>query len=380
MKVLYVLPRYHTNMTSTVKGWLDHGDEVYMICQNKGSLEKPEYVEPVYLGFSKVFVAWLWMHKNIFQRRNPNAGDLFIKYGIPPMRKIKSLIRSIDPDLIIFRERSLYTILTYSYCKREKYKSILYVQNPVYSDSVERKNGIVHNLVYALTPKASISPSRQRGMGIEHKKKDENSFFAPFVVEPGVKPEDKQYFQDGRINILDIGKYEERKNHFMVLRVLKRLIGKYPNLHLTIVGERSGSFAQNYYESLEKWVRENGLSEHVSLFANYSRDEVNECYKKADVFVLASTDESASVSNVEAMTFSLPVICGSDNGTADYTIPGVTGDIFLDRNEDDLLNKLDRIIADKNEIIKMGAAAYEHARNDFSFINYYDAVMKAMEL
>ena len=377
MKVLYVLPRYHTNMLATIEGWIDHGDEVYMICQLKGTIEADEFVEPYYAGFSKLFLVWQWIHMNIIHRKNPYARDLFIRYGIPPMNKIKRVINDINPDLIIIRERSFYTIMIYSYCRRKHYKCLLYTQAPEYVVNDDTQNDLRHRIVKRLTPPVRITPSRQRGITMQNKRKDSNSFFAPFVVKPVLSPGEKQYFRSGRINILDVGKYEERKNHLMLINVFERLLPIVPDIHLTIVGEVADEYEERCFNEVVEKVHNDQLEEKVTLLTNYTKKQVDDLYVNTDLFVLPSTAEVAAVSNVEAMAYSIPVISGTDNGTADYTVPGVTGDVFEDCNEEDLYNKMLAILQDRKNIITMGAASYERMRSNYQFKNYYDAIMAA---
>lgn len=377
MKVLYVLARYHTNMLCTVEGWLDHGDKVYMICQLKGSIEADEHITPYYTGFSKLFLIWQWLHVNVFHKNDPSARNLFIKFGIPPMRKIKRIIDDINPDLIILREKSLYTAMIYSYCKKRGHVSLLCTQSPLFSNPHDSNKKIMHGIANRFIPRKRITPSRQRGIGLEGKLRDSSAYFAPFVVKPRLSPDKKVYFLNGHINILDIGKYEERKNHILVLHVLKRLIAEFPCIRLRIIGEKDDCYAEQYYYTVQEEIRNLHLEEYVELMTNVKPREMDRYYKETDLFILASTHEQASVSVVEAMSYSIPAISGTDNGTADYIIPGVTGEVFEDCDEEDLYAKIREILVRQDGIPQMGAAAYKSVCENYVFENYYNAVMEA---
>ena len=60
------------------------------------------------------------------------------------------------------------------------------------------------------------------------------------------------------------------------------------------------------------------------------------------LFVLASRDEPAAVSPLEAMAHSLPVVCSDSNGTRGYIRHGVNGFVFATDDHDDLVACLDR--------------------------------------
>ncbi|SCY70258.1 glycosyltransferase family 4 protein [Butyrivibrio sp. INlla14] len=378
MKVLYVLHRYHTNMLFIMKGWVDNGHEVKVLTQSEGLIEEHEYVQPQMLGFSKVFKAWHKFYSGVIKRNDPTAYDIFIRYGFPPASKFKKYVDEFKPDLIILRERSLYTMSCYRYCKRKHIPTILYNLSPVYAEPSYFKNDFAHKLVKKLTPLDRITPVHQIGIDMEGKIRDEHAFYAPFVVEPKLSFEKKRYFKDDKINLFEIGKYQDRKNHYMMVNVLDRLRKLYPNVRLTIAGEISSRFEQEYYDNLVKYIDEKGLKEYITLFYNIPKSKIEEIYKDSDLYILTSTGEPASITVIESLAFCVPSISGTDNGSADYVIPGVTGEVFEDCDEDDLFKKVSCIIEDKDTIPRMGKAGYEHICKNFSFDVYYKGVQEAV--
>lgn len=80
------------------------------------------------------------------------------------------------------------------------------------------------------------------------------------------------------------------------------------------------------------------------------------------------------------MACAVPAISGSDNGTASYIEVGKTGYVFEDNNADDLKAKLEQIICNRDHLMKMGAAAYQHVKDDFQFDNYYKQIEKIRSL
>ena len=78
------------------------------------------------------------------------------------------------------------------------------------------------------------------------------------------------------------------------------------------------------------------------------------------------------------MAFSIPVISGSDNGSANYIENGKTGYVFEDCNQQDLEEKIEKIIQDREHIVEMGKAAYEHVKENFQFDRYYGVVKEIL--
>ncbi len=377
MKVMYMSHRYHTNQNAIVKGWKDHGDEVLFCSQYAGKIEDYTYTEPVVVGYSPVYRLLDYVYVHFLARNNPAAIDLKIKCGFPPIGKLAGIIKSFGPDLVIMRERSLYSICTYALCRHYHIPACLYMMNPVWGE--KPKMDPAHRIVRKLTPPLRLTPSMVIGTNREGKTKDKNAFFAPYLMEPQVSPEEKEYFQGDRINILAIGKYQERKNHFLIIQAVEALMDKYPRIHLDIAGEMSNDFHREYYKKVKKYMKEHSLEETVTLYANLNKEKMTEEYKKADLFVIPSTGEPGAVSHLEAMAFSVPAIGGTDNGTASYIIPGETGYIFQDKSVEDLAEKIELVIKDEAELKRMGRKAYEHVKNDFQFDKYYDGVKKVME-
>ena len=377
MKVMYMSHRYHTNQNAIVEGWKKHGDEVLFCSQYAGRIEDYSLIRPVVVGYSPFYRFFDHIYVNILAKKNPAAIDLKIKCGFPSVFKLYRIIKEFQPDIVIMRERSMYSIFTNALCKWMGVPACLYMMNPVWGEAP--KQDMPHRIVRGLTPKYRLTPSRVIGNDYTGKVEDRNAFFAPYLMNPQLEPEKKEYFQGGKVNLFAIGKYQERKNHFLMLQAVEKLQEEFPEIHLNIAGELSNNFHKEYYNKVVSYIKEHHLESRVTLYKNLSKDQVRELYEKTDIFVIPSTGEPGAVSHLEAMAFSIPAISGSDNGTADYIIPGQTGYIVKDNDLADLTDKLRRLLHDHDELKRMGCNAYEHVKNDFHFDQYYQSVIKVME-
>ena len=311
MKVLYMSHRYHTNQTTIMKGWKENGHEVLFLSQYAGKVEDYTWVQPVVMGYAALFRAFDYLYVHFLKRKDPFAIDMKLKFGIPPLFKIAKKIKEFKPDIAILRERSIYTICMYAICRHYHIPTILYNLSPVWDKP--RKKDLAHKLVWKLTPEYRITPTNLVGIDFTGLIKDEKGYWAPFLMEPQLPPEKKSYFADNRINVFCIGKYQERKNHQMMIEAVEELLPKY-DLHLTIAGEISNSFHEEYFRKVSDYVRTHGLEERVTFLKNLNRTAIAEEYQKADVYVVPSTGEPASITVIEAMAYSVPAISGTDNG------------------------------------------------------------------
>ena len=128
MKVLYMSHRYHTNQNTIMKGWKEHGDEVCFLSQYAGKIEDYTYVKPIVVGYSPLFMLFYKLYINVLAKDNPAAMDIRLKIGVPPVFKLRKIIREFHPDLVIMRERSVYTICMTAICRFYKYPVVLYVK------------------------------------------------------------------------------------------------------------------------------------------------------------------------------------------------------------------------------------------------------------
>ncbi len=371
MRVLYMSHRYHTNQNTIMKGWVENGHEVRFLSQYAGKIEDYTYVRPIVVGYSAFFRLIDYIYVHVLFRKNPAAIDMKLKCGIPPVFKLRRLIKEFRPDIAILRERSVYTIFMNRICRSLHIPTILYNLSPVWDKP--KKMDLAHKIVWKLTPAYRMTPVNLVGVDYTGLVKDKNGYFAPFLMEPRVAPEDKSYFKDDKIQVFCIGKYQKRKNHFLMVQAIEELAEQYP-LHLTIAGEVSNDFHREYYAALEKYIKEHGLSDKITLLRNLNKEQVFARYEQSDVYVIPSTEEPASITVIEAMAFSVPAVSGSDNGTASYIEEGVNGYVFRDNDKDDLKKKLELIISDRENIPRMGKAGYEHVLAEFQFANYYRVV------
>ena len=206
-----------------------------------------------------------------------------------------------------------------------------------------------------------------------------NSFYVPFVIEPHVRPAEKEHFRDGKIQMICVGRYEERKNLFMLIEVINELSKKY-ELFLTIVGEATDEGQEQYYKRLINKVKEYGLDSRVALLKNLDQKKLYEQYRRADIFVLPSTRERASVSQLEAMSCCVPTICSDTNGTACYVKNGKNGYIFRDMDRDDLKQKIALAVANKEKLVQMGINSYNEVMEEYQFPNYYHSILNIIGL
>ena len=133
---------------------------------------------------------------------------------------------------------------------------------------------------------------------------------------------------DSDVMLLSVGELNENKNHEIVIRALSKLKER---LCYVVVGKGN---KEGY---LKKLINELNLQGKVYLVGY--RDDVEDFYNAADVFVFPSFREGLSVSLMEAMANSLPVVCGKIRGNTDL-IDDDGGIFFNPHNEGSLIEAI----------------------------------------
>ena len=373
MRFLYVAPRYHTNQIPIMKGLKENGHEVFFFSHYAGRIEDYTYVNPEIIGYSGVFQLINYFYVNLLHRKNPQAADWKLLHGFPPVMKMYRRIKECDPNVVIIRERSVYSIVTYLLCVKCHRKAILYNQSPVYG--VVKKD-IAHRLINKITPKVRMTPV----MGKEDPdcEIEKNVVFVPFVMEAKIAPKERTYCPDGVIRIFTVGKYEERKNLLMMAEIMKELSKQY-KIHLIIAGECSTEFHKRYYNKLKEYISENHLENVITLYQNLERKEMERLYENTDLFVLPSTREPASISQLEAMAFSVPVICSDTNGSSCYVKNGHNGYLFRDNDINSLKETIKKILDHPCLLSEMGNNSFLDIKEKYQFENYYEGIMKCLQ-
>lgn len=375
MRVMYVASRFHTNQVPIVRGWIASGDEVLFVSQFAGGMEDYSDISPTILGYSALFGFVNRMYHDVKRDaiENSKIPTYFQAiYGWPSRSKAKDLLRKFKPDVVILRDRCMYTAVFSKLCKKLGICAILYNQSP-YCGGETEKSDIAHRLIRNACPQIRMTPVYGKPCDtIATANSNPNDYYIPFVIEEHISPDKKVHYKDNRINILSVGKFEKRKHHKELFEAVRRL--NRDDIRLIFVGENTRSAHQEYLDELLDMIKSSGIANQVVIKENLSLSEVYEMYAEADIYVLPSTGEFASISQLEAMSCSLPVIVSDTNGTGDCVTDDENGYRFKDKDFDDLYNKLNLIITDRDKLIQMGDASYRIVQDKYCFAKYKNAI------
>jgi phosphatidylinositol alpha-mannosyltransferase len=164
---------------------------------------------------------------------------------------------------------------------------------------------------------------------------------------------------DGRFNILFVGRLEKRKGLRYLLRAFARVKLARPQARLVVVGSAEPRQRRGY----ERWVAEAGLAD--VQFRGYVPDEVlPRFYHSAQVFCAPNTgNESQGIILLEALAAGCPVVASNIDGFAGVLTHGVEGLLVKPKDSDALAEALIHLIDDARLRDEMRAKGFERAQH-----------------
>ena len=156
-------------------------------------------------------------------------------------------------------------------------------------------------------------------------------------------------FNDGKLNILFLGRLERRKGLKYLVMAYSRLKWRYPNIRLIIAG------GGNPGEDVLSRIGESNL-EDVEFIGLAPYQDVPRYYQSADIYCAPNTGrESFGIVLLEAMAAGKPIVASRIDGFSRVLSNGVEGLLVKPKNDGELANALERLIVNEQLRKEMGA-------------------------
>lgn len=157
-------------------------------------------------------------------------------------------------------------------------------------------------------------------------------------------------------HILAVSDIYIQKNYHTLLRAYATLTRKHPELKLIIAGREIDAL---YAQRLRELVRELSLEEKVVFVGHVETEELLELYRSCRVFVFPSLIESFGMPLLEAMAIGAPIACS--NTAAMPEVLGDTGVYFDPKDEKEIVQKIEELLADEKLCAALGEKASHRA-------------------
>jgi len=231
---------------------------------------------------------------------------------------------------------------------------------------INRQGLFIDNILYRLAFKNTrvILLSKYLYPDIQKYVPEHRVYYCPNGI-PDIQ--DKRKKEQGKSNnsvteILFLSHLIRSKGILVLIDACSILREKGIEFHCTVVG----GDAELKKRGLETIVTEKGLSSFISVVGPKHGDEKNELMRSADIFVQPTYNDCMPLVFLEAMQYSLPIVSTPEGAIPDVVDDGVTGYLVPQRDAVTLAGKLEVLIRDADERVKMGAAGRSKYKRDFT--------------
>lgn len=153
-------------------------------------------------------------------------------------------------------------------------------------------------------------------------------------------------------NIIAVGRLSREKGFDDLLKLFKKISIKNQDWKLNIVGD---GMEKNSLLNLAKELK---LGDKVIFHGYQNKEYINELLMNSSIYVMTSRTESFGLVLIEAMSYGLPCLSyTSAQGANEIITDGVDGYLIENRNEEEMISKISKIINDEKLRKKLGKNA-----------------------
>jgi len=247
-------------------------------------------------------------------------------------------------------------------------------------DSTAKRSKICSSLLYKVFRYADkiISPSPRLVKDLGSRFNITSTHIGYGIDESEIfsnKTELHSRYEDQRV-ILTVSRLLLTKGVDLNIKAIRRLVDKYGNLLLIVVGDGPERF------NLERLTRELNLERHVKFLGHLPHESVMEYMSACEVFSMPSWQETFGLVYIEAMAHAKPVIAIRGQGVDGIVIHGKTGMLAKPNDVDSVIEVMDFLLSHPNEAKTIGKRArklvleiYTYKKNAERTINIYNEVL-----
>ncbi|MGH1416390.1 MAG: glycosyltransferase family 4 protein [Pelagimonas sp.] len=315
MRLLFTLPRFHTNMWFAVRQMIADGHAIELLVNSSAGSEDHSALKPKVMG----------------------------KY--PSRAEVEKAVRQFEPDVLFIRNAWAISRRASRAGKKLGIPRVLYNQLPYNRQTtLLRRLKLAHKGLPAhrITPVAGL-PNGGSG--------DRFGRYLPWPV--GQLPHTKCAIKHPpKLRVLLVGKFNsERKNQHLLIDALEQS-GVADQIELTLVGSMP-SEDHPHRTALDKL----GQKPWVTLVGNVPFLEMADVYARHDVCILPSFGEPLGTAPVEAMAYGVVPVISNECGSAGYITHGQDGLVVDPHDMASVAQHLGRLASDRETVSALGRGA-----------------------
>lgn len=267
-----------------------------------------------------------------------------------------SVLNRINPQIVIGSEYNPTILQALTWCRSKKRKFISWSDGTLNS---EKNINIIQKIsrkIIIKNSQAYIASSTKTKEAQIYYGANKNKIYTSYLT---VDIEKYLYKKEkfNSVNLLYVGSLVKRKGVDLLIKALSHINLEY---NLTIIGEGPEK------DSLINKAIELGVNEKIRFVGFKDIEELNNYYRKSDIFILPTREDCFGLVILEAMCNSMCVVSSKYADGAYDLIKNDSGIIVDPYNEIEFANALEKLISNKKLVESISKNAYKNSTN-FSF-------------
>lgn len=178
--------------------------------------------------------------------------------------------------------------------------------------------------------------------------------FFPVSMEEKIQIRNRLGYRADEKLLVYVAEMNENKNQSMLLRALKNLKEKHPEIKLLIVG------ADNFNGEYPKLAKELEIEDRVEFLGH--RSDIDDLLHASDIAVGSSIREGLPVNVMEALACGLPVVLSDNRGHRALTVNGKNGYIVNVNDYDTMAKHIEEILYNEDLYFNLSSYAIESVK------------------
>ena len=163
--------------------------------------------------------------------------------------------------------------------------------------------------------------------------------------------------------LVSVGRLSPEKGYLDLLKIFNKLVKNHPDWTLDIIGDGAEK------DKLKKYIEKNELSNKVTLHGFQGKEYIDKVLDNSSIYLMTSYTESFGIVLIEAMSHGVPCIAfDSAEGAKEIINSGENGYLIKNRSFDAMIMKIEDLIKDRDERLRIGKQARESVKKYTSSI------------
>ena len=156
---------------------------------------------------------------------------------------------------------------------------------------------------------------------------------------------------------ISIGRLSKEKGYMDLVKIYDLFQKRNSGWILHIIGDGDER------DSLKEFIQSHHLEDKIILHGFLGKDEIDKIMKKSSIYLMTSYTESFGIVLIEAMSYGIPCIAmDSAEGARDIIIDSENGYLIQNRNFGGMIQRMEKLMKDKDLRIEMGKKALSNAK------------------